>query len=163
MYDFAKLRDGDRIVVRSLASGIDFPAGHVLDATVSSAFEHTTYFTGDDGHFYQSTDCYHLGGGNRGKRLGKDWELIHAPAHALAAGETVQWVDLFNKYAEFESAGHWFYRGFFVVKEHEGKRGWHVPGIDPYAMGESDKPFRTMRDAMQWVEREYGDVKQWSS
>lgn len=162
MYDFAKLKDGDRITVRALASGVDFPAGNVLSATVNGVFGATTFFKGDDSHFYQSTDCYHLGGNGCGKRLGKDWELIHAPAHALAVSKP-EWLDLFNLHAEFESAGHWRYRGFIVRKDYKGKRGWHVPGIDPYAMGEADKPFRTMRDAMQWVEREYGAVKQWES
>lgn len=74
----------------------------------------------------------------------------------------VEWLDLFNRYAEFESAGHWRYSGLIVRKDHKGKRGWYVPGIDPYALGEADKPFRTMRDAMQWIEKEYGDVKQWA-
>lgn len=149
MYDWNKLKSGDRIITRPVkgAAEIDGNTGAIF-ATVSNVYDNITYFRGDNGHYYGSSDCFHLSGEGRKERLGKDWELVHAPTHALAV-EPETLGERINIFAEFKRAGDWLYRGYIVAR-----RGihWRIPGVDPVSNGESAKGFRTMWDAFQWAE-----------
>lgn len=71
----------------------------------------------------------------------------------------------FKELAEYGGIpGLWFFDGFVVGRwttascPDQSCNGWRVLGIDPVAMGETDKPFRTMREAMAWIWDRYDRV-----
>jgi len=92
-----------------------------------------------------------------------DWCKDSLLPYVEFANHAPDMAELIESHAEFESAGRWLYRGFIVVRDDytdvmSGKtRGWHVPGIDPYARGKATRPFNRMKDAFMWIERTYGD------
>lgn len=100
-----------------------------------------------------------------------DWcnaslEPYYAPKAAPVTGEYGGLPHVaFKELAEYSGTpGQWFFDGFAVGRwtpdtcPEQSCNGWRVLGIDPVAVGETDKPFRTMREAMAWIWNRYDRV-----
>ena len=137
-YYFAGFQIGDLVCVDGSSDPMEY-GGHVWNASKPRPKDH-------------SEGCYyHLPGWCR------ESLVPYTPESPPDMAELIE------RHAEFESAGRWYYRGFIVTQDDctdfmSGKtRGWHVPGIDPYARGRAFRPFKRMTDAFAWIESVYGD------